>query len=324
MQTVIGNQLATAIDHLQQQQLVAIPTETVYGLAANALNEAAVIQIFEAKKRPRFNPLIVHVPTIQSISTYAHLQPLAEKLAHAFMPGPFTLLLHKTNVVPSLVTAGSNKVAIRIPQHPLTLELLQQLPFPLAAPSANVFGYVSPTTAQHVYKGMQGIIPYILDGGACTVGVESTIVEVTNEHTVIVHRVGGIAVEAIAAVAGVPVILASEQQEATAPNTPGQLKSHYATTTPLMVGNVASLIAQYPNQNIAVLGFNTLYPQLPEQNQYLLSPEGSLNQAAQRLFDTMRLLDTAGYDLIIAENFPNEGLGRAINDRLHRAQVQYK
>jgi L-threonylcarbamoyladenylate synthase len=321
MQTIIGTDVQAAASILQQGQLVAIPTETVYGLAANALDEKAVVKIFDAKNRPRFNPLIMHVGTISAIAQYAIMSDLALTFANAFMPGAFTLLLPKLPIVPDLVTAGSPKVAVRIPDHTLTLQLLQQLPFPLAAPSANVFGYVSPTTAQHVYDGLSGRIPYILDGGACTVGVESTIVEVV-ENAVLVHRIGGVSIEAIEAVIGKKVqLLATTTNQ---PVTSGQLKSHYATTTPLIRGDVNALLAEFADKKVAIIGFHTYYEGIANENQYLLSTNGSLAEAAQHLFNIMRQLDGKGYDVIIAEIFPDEGLGKAINDRLERAQVLHK
>ncbi|MDI9365184.1 MAG: L-threonylcarbamoyladenylate synthase [Flavobacterium sp.] len=320
MQTIIGADVQAAASILQQGQLVAIPTETVYGLAANALDEKAVVQIFEAKNRPRFNPLIIHVGSIAAIAQYAILSNLAQTLANALMPGAFTLLLPKLPIVPDLVTAGSPKVAVRMPNHALTLQLLQQLPFPLAAPSANVFGYVSPTTAQHVYDGLSGRISYILDGGACTVGVESTIVEVIHD-AVVVHRVGGVSIEAIEAVIGTKVQLPAATHR---PLTPGQLKSHYATTTPLIRGNVSALLDAFADKKVAIIGLNTYYDGLPKAQQYLLSANGSLAEAAQHLFKVMRLLDAKDYDVIIAEIFTDEGLGKAINDRLERAQVLHK
>jgi L-threonylcarbamoyladenylate synthase len=321
MQTIIGTDVQAAASILQQGQLVAIPTETVYGLAANTLDEKAVVQIFEAKNRPRFNPLIIHVGSIAAIAQYAVMSDLALTLANALMPGAFTLLLPKLSIVPDLVTAGSPKVAVRMPDHALTLQLLQQLPFPLAAPSANVFGYVSPTTAQHVYDGLSGRIPYILDGGACTVGVESTIVEVIDD-AVLVHRVGGISIEAIEAVIGKKVQLPATTTHQ--PLTPGQLKSHYATTTPLIRGDVNALLTEFADKKIAIIGLNTYYEGIANENQYLLSTNGSLVEAAQHLFNVMRQLDGKGYDVIIAEIFPDEGLGKAINDRLERAQVLHK
>ncbi len=318
--TQIGINIDKVIELLNANEVVAIPTETVYGLAANALNTDAVAKIFEAKKRPYFNPLIIHLPNIEAINQYAYIDETSLALTKHFMPGPFTLLLPKKDIVPDLVTAGSHKVAIRIPNHSLTQQLLQQIDFPLAAPSANVFGYVSPVTAKHVWQGLQGKIPYILDGGHCNVGLESTIVEVDGDN-IILHRAGGLAIEAIESITDKKVIQPIHKNT---PQTSGQLKSHYATSTPLVQGNVANLIQQYTSKKTAIISFNKVYDNVDEQHQFVLSVNSSLNEAAQNLFTTMRVLDEMDYDIILAEIFPNEGLGIAINDRLKRAQASEK
>lgn len=318
--TQIGTDIDKAIKILTANELVAIPTETVYGLAANALNTGAVAKIFEAKNRPFFNPLIIHLNSINKINDYAFLDELSLKLATHFMPGAFTLLLNKKNNIPDIVTAGSPKVAVRIPNHTITNQLLSQLNFPLAAPSANVFGYVSPVAANHVLQGLQGKIQYILDGGSCSVGLESTIVEVEN-NDIILHRVGGVSIEAIEAVAG-KKMMASKNTNT--PQTAGQLKSHYATSTPLLQGNVEELISQFANKKVAIISFQKTYFTIDTKHQYILSKNGNLVEAAQNLFTTMRNVDEMNYDIIIAEIFPANGLGVAINDRLQRAQITEK
>jgi len=320
LQTEIGKDINQAAAILKAGGLVAIPTETVYGLAGNALDEKAVSAIFEAKNRPTFNPLIIHVPNIESIYQYAMLSDSAKQLAEAFMPGPFTLLLPKKNSIPDLVTAGSDKVAVRIPNQPLTQQLLQQLNFPLAAPSANPFGYVSPTTAQHVWDGLHGKIDYILDGGKCDVGVESTIVEVT-EAEIILHRSGGVSVEAIEALMKQKVTLANNHKK---PSTPGQLKSHYATHTPLYRGDIQQLMQEFTAQKKAIISFNTAYQTDDNTTVFVLASDGSLTTAAAHLFAVMRTIDEGNFDVILTEIFPNEGIGRAINDRLERAMFEMK
>jgi L-threonylcarbamoyladenylate synthase len=320
MQTMIGVDIETAATYLRKEELVAIPTETVYGLAGNALSETAVIRIYEAKNRPRFNPLILHVPDLASIEKYAVVDPVSRQLAEAFMPGPFTLLLPKKEIVPEMVTAGSDKVAIRIPDHALTRTLLRTVGFPLAAPSANPFGYVSPTTAEHVLQGLNGKIPYILDGGPSQVGVESSIAEVSGNE-VILHRAGGVTAEMIRSVTGMPVV---ENTHSTSPSTPGQLKSHYATHIPLYKGNMRELIEQFKDQKMAVISFTRSYPVSAGSSLFVLSPAGDINEAARQLFDTMRRIDSMDIDVILAEDFPDQGIGRAINDRLNRAQVVFK
>ena len=318
--TEIGTDINKAIHWLNSNETVAIPTETVYGLAANALNTNAVAKIFQAKNRPHFNPLIIHLPSVESISNYAIVDELSYKLAKELMPGAFTLLLPKKNNVPDMVTAGSNKVAVRVPNHTRAMELLSKINFPLAAPSANQFGYVSPVSAEHVYNGLQGKIPYILDGGNCNVGLESTIVEVLNED-VVLHRVGGVSIEKIEAVIGKKTIQPFLQNT---PQTSGQLKSHYATKTPLLQGNVNELIQKFLNKRIAIISFSTIYQNVDIQHQYLLSSSNNCLEAAQNLFTIMRNLDEKKYDIIIAEIFPNKDLGIAINDRLQKAQFVNK
>lgn len=319
MQTIIGTDITRAAALLREDELVAIPTETVYGLAGNALHETAVVKIYEAKNRPRFNPLILHLADALQIERYALLDAIGSKLAGAFMPGPFTLLLPKKSNVPDLVTAGSDKVAIRVPDHALTRSLLALLDFPLAAPSANPFGYVSPTTAEHVMQGLGGKIPYILNGGSSQVGVESSIAEV-QEDTILLHRMGGVSAEMLTAATGLPVIIHNSSH---APSTPGQLKSHYATGTPLYKGNLTELIQKFAGKKIAIISFKDVYT-VPDARVFTLSPSGNLGEAAQKLFATMRNIDQMNVELILAEDFPDTGIGRAINDRLNRAQAIFK
>ena len=314
MKTVVGKDIYFAIQLLQSGELVAIPTETVYGLASNALDPIAVAKIFEAKNRPTFNPLIIHLPNLEAVKPYVtELPELALTLANAFSPGPISFLLPKSSIVPDIVTAGSEFVVVRIPNHPLTLELLNNLDFPLAAPSANPFGYVSPVNAKHVMEGLFGKIPYILDGGSCSVGLESTIVGFDQDN-IIIHRLGGISVEDIYNCTGKMPILSLLHQQ---PHTPGQLKSHYATKIPLYVGNVEENLERFKTSTIAVISFKHTYKH--EGLSYVLSPSGILAEAAAHLFNVMRTIDNTNAEVILAEVFPDEGLGKAINDRLERA-----
>ncbi len=317
MVTETGNHIETAAEWLNKGEVVAIPTETVYGLAGNALNETAVLKIFKAKNRPHFNPLIIHLPHWNSLSRYVKYIPeAAHKIAEAFSPGPVTFLFEKTNLIPDLVTAGHSKVAVRIPNHPLTLQLLSLLDFPLAAPSANRFGYVSPTTALHVHAGLNGMIPFILDGGPCKVGLESTIVDFEGEE-VIIRRKGGIPAEAISRITGRPAVLRTHAQDH--PVAPGQLKSHYATRTPLYTGDPQILAGQFAHNKLVIIGFgeNALPPAFRYFN---LSPAGNTDEAARNLFSVMREADSCGGDVILAPVLPETGLGAAVNDRLKRAE----
>ncbi|HWB64636.1 MAG TPA: L-threonylcarbamoyladenylate synthase [Chitinophagales bacterium] len=320
--TIIGKDKLIAKDFLEKGELAAIPTETVYGLAGNALNEDTVLKIFTAKNRPHFDPLIVHTHSIEEIEKYVQAVPAkALKLMEAFMPGPLTVLLPKKTNIPDLVTSGLDEVAIRIPQHPLTLELLKSLPFPLAAPSANPFGYISPTTAQHVYDQLQGKIPYILDGGPCHIGLESTIIGFEKDN-VVVYRLGGLPVEQIENLVG-PVVVAP--QKSANPHAPGMLPSHYAPKKKLIFGNTKALqddSTDWPGGNKkGIIAFDTPVEGVSADNQVILSPTGNLNEAAKNLFAAMRRLDASDVDVIYAVEFPSTGLGRAINDRLKRASA---
>ena len=314
--TTIGTDISRAVEFLIQGQLVAIPTETVYGLAGNATNGEAVAKIFEAKQRPRFNPLIMHLQSLDAAAPFVtDLPDPLRKIAAAFSPGPVSFLLPRTALVPDIITHGSDKVVIRIPAHPMALELLRALPFPLAAPSANPFGYVSPVTAQHVYDGLHGKIPYILDGGTCKVGVESTIIGM-KEDELVIYRVGGLSAEEIEQVTGMRARYSLLHKQ---PAAPGQLRSHYAPHKSVIIGDPAQLIYDYVGKKIAVISFTHAYA-----NAYLnrtLSVKGDLAEAAANLFSVLRELDQSDADLIIAETFPKEGLGIAINDRLFRASA---
>ncbi|EAY24343.1 L-threonylcarbamoyladenylate synthase [Microscilla marina] len=319
MDTLIGQNLTQASILLTQGKLVAIPTETVYGLAANAFDKKAVTRIFEAKNRPTFDPLIVHTHSIEQVQQFTkNIPEKAKKLAKQFWPGSLTILLEKNDLIPDLVTAGLSTVAVRIPNHPLTLELLKQLDFPLAAPSANPFGYISPTTAGHVEAQLKNKVSYIIDGGPCQVGIESTIVEVKNNQTTI-YRLGGISVENIEAATGK---VEEVRHSSSNPKASGMLKSHYAPQKKMIIGDIAALLPQYPCDKVGILSFRKTYEQVPKNQQVVLSAEGELAKAAQGLFAGMRYLDNQPVEIILAELMPEKGLGRAINDRIRRAATE--
>lgn len=311
----IGKDILKAKALLEQGRLVAIPTETVYGLAANALDSKAVAKIFSAKKRPHFDPLIVHVSSAEGVDRYAQNIPhKAKLLISEFWPGPLTLLLDKKEIVPDLVTSGLDRVGLRCPNHSLTHELLKSISFPLAAPSANPFGYISPTEPQHVQDQLGGEVDYILDGGTCAVGVESTIVGFENGRPVI-YRVGGLGVEDVEAMVG----KAEVKLSSSSPQAPGQLISHYAPRKPLLLGNIDELLMAHQQKKIAVLSFSESFNSKNILKQIRLSPTGNIEEAAQNLFRALRQLDQSEAELIIAEEVPHIGLGLAINDRLKRA-----
>lgn len=314
----IGKNLTRAKELLDQGDLVAIPTETVYGLAGNALDSTAVVKIFQTKNRPQFDPLIVHVANMaQAKSLVESFPPKAEKLALKFWPGPLTLLLKKKNIIPDLVTSGMDTVGIRCPDHSLTQSLLQSLSFPLAAPSANPFGYVSPTRPDHVNDQLGDQIKYILDGGECRVGLESTIAGFENER-VVIYRLGGLRIEDIESEIGkVEVQLNSSSN----PKAPGQLKSHYAPLKKVKIGNLPELINQNAHLKPGLLTFQKKIGHVDPKNQIVLSESGNIEEAAQNFFAALRELDKKEIDVILAELLPENGLGKAINDRLRRASA---
>jgi len=311
----IGTDIALAADFLRQNKCVAIPTETVYGLAANALQDAAVAKIFAIKKRPAFDPLIVHIADISQIHEFVTSVPLqAMELAKRFWPGPLTLLLPKKEIVPDITTSGLSSVGVRIPAHPMTLQLLQQLPFPLAAPSANPFGYISPTSAQHVAAQLGDEIDYLLDGGDCAVGLESTIIDFTGFEP-IVRRWGGITAEMLQPIMG---DIAADDLSTSHPQAPGMLLSHYAPRKPLYIGNIRELLNSIEGE-ASVLSYKDAFP---GHRNIRLSDTGDLREAARNLFSAMRELDADDTRAIVAEWVPDTGLGRAINDRLRRAAAK--
>jgi L-threonylcarbamoyladenylate synthase len=311
----IGTELDEAVRRLRAGELVAIPTETVYGLAANALDARACLRIFEAKRRPAFDPLIVHVRSPEHAREFARELPAdAERLMRAFWPGPLTLVLPKRELVPDIVTSGLDTVALRAPAHPLTAQLLARLEFPLAAPSANLFGRMSPTRAEDVVEQLGDELEYVLDGGPCAVGVESTILG-WEEGRCVLYRPGGTPLELIEPLIG-PVRVASlhsEHAPRVAAAAPGMLAAHYAPRTPLVIEASAGhpLVA-----GEALLAFRHARPAHACE---VLSATGDLREAASRLFAALRRLDRSGAVRIVAELAPERGLGRAINDRLRRA-----
>ena len=314
--SIISKDIQKAVQLLTEEQLVAIPTETVYGLAGNIFSEKAIKSIFSTKQRPFFNPLIVHIPSIKSLNgLVTHVPEKAKLLAAAFWPGSMTLVLKKSSTIPDIVTAGKGTVAVRVPDHPVTLELLRKLPFPLAAPSANPFGSISPTKPAHVENYFRNSIKMVLDGGSCANGIESTIIGFENEEPVI-YRLGALALEEIEAVVG-KISIKNKKEEK--PDAPGMLARHYAPkTNTFLVDDVAAEIEKNTGKKMGVLVFKS---SLNNENitEIILSKNGSLQEAASRLYSAMHDLDSKNLDLIIAERFSEFGLGKSINDRLQRA-----
>jgi L-threonylcarbamoyladenylate synthase len=311
---MIGTDIKTAKHWLEHSETVGIPTETVYGLAGNAFDNDAVLRIFTAKNRPQFDPLIVHTHSIAEVENFVtdFSKPL-RALAEAFWPGPLTLLLPKKPQISDLVTAGLARVGVRIPNHNLTLSLLKSLSFPLAAPSANPFGYISPTCAAHVEAQLGEKTPYILDGGSCGVGIESTIVGIENNE-IVVYRLGGLSVETMASVVGTAIKIRT--QSSSNPQAPGMLLSHYAPRKRLIIIDKSQKTLP---QNIGFLGFKNAHSAVPVHLQRILSLTGDTHEAAKNLFAHLRQLDDLPVTEIYTELLPETNLGRAINDRLRRA-----
>lgn len=311
--------IAKAVTLLNNESLVAIPTETVYGLGGNIYSDTSIKKIFELKKRPLYNPLIVHIKSYNELDKVASFIPEKAKiLAEAFWPGPLTLVLKKQKNISDLITAGKDTVAVRVPNHPLTLALLQELDFPLAAPSANPFGSISPTTAAHVASYFNANQLFVLDGGACAKGIESTIVGFEEEQPVL-YRAGATSIAAIEALVGALKIVTKDD---VAPVAPGMLTKHYAPSTPtIFSSDVATSLLQHNNKRIGVLSFCQFYNDSKIVHQEVLSRIGSLDEAASQLYAAMHELDSKKLDLLIVEQFPNEGIGVAINDKLKRASV---
>ena len=320
MKTIIGSEINTAAELLQKGEIIAIPTETVYGLAANALDADAVLKIYETKGRPLFNPLILHVSSANEFEKYAkNIPQLVYILAEKFCPGPITFVLPKKDIIPDIVTSGGDSVGLRVPEHLLTLELLSNLPFPLAAPSANSYGYISPVTAAHVYEQLNEKIPYILDGGTSSVGLESTVVSVS-ENSIDVLRLGGISIESLKTVCE-KIKISNLPVSKNHPSSPGQSKSHYAPRTKLYAGNMKGMLRRFANNRKALLSFSEKHEGENIIAEEILSASCDLHEAARNLFTAMRKLDACGADVILAERLPAEGLGLAINDRLDRASA---
>ncbi|MEM1108989.1 MAG: L-threonylcarbamoyladenylate synthase [Planctomycetota bacterium] len=315
---------------IREGGLVAMPTETVYGLGANALDAEAVARVFAAKARPSFDPLIVHVADMESAWALADLdavpaasRPLVRVLADVFWPGPLTMVLPKRGVIPGVVTSGLKTVGLRVPAHPVALALIEAADRPIAAPSANVFGGISPTRAEHVTVPCDAV----LDGGPCSTGMESTVVGFdpgASESGVVVLRLGGTSTEAIEQVVGGAVAVAKPGEKIASP---GMLERHYAPRTPLRIVERSNYQAiDIKGQKIGRLSLRgeAIDGALEFTAHEVLDPQGDLTAAAARLFEAMHRLDDTGLDLIVAELVADVGLGRAINDRLRRAAVQGK
>ena len=317
MKTQVSTDRNSAVELLRQGEAVALPTETVYGLAADALNPIAVAKIFEAKGRPRFDPLIIHLPDPGWLEKVADPlkqdRQLVSSLAEKFWPGPFTMVLPKRDIIPEIVTAGLETVAVRISAHPIFSEIVSAFGEPLSAPSANRFGRISPTTAKHVLDELNGHIPLIIDAGPTTHGIESTIVAVHDSKIDILRR-GPITSEQLSKFGEVGIATVREKI-----SVPGQLPSHYAPKTPLRIVDNLKSFTPMTNERCALLAWTPIKNDERFVAIRNLSRQQHLREAAANLFRYLRELDALDVDLIVAERVPGEGLGAAILDRLQRA-----
>ncbi|MDR1890806.1 MAG: threonylcarbamoyl-AMP synthase [Puniceicoccales bacterium] len=323
-----------ASQELKGGGVVVLPTETVYGLAANALDAEAVKKIFAIKGRPLNDPLILHVLDISWLERYTHVEkflPRIEKITETFWPGPITIILPKKEIIPDIVTAGFSTVAVRCPDHPTFRAVLKASNLPLAAPSANPFGYVSPTRIGQVKATLGDKVKIMLDGGECSVGLESTILDITCP-TPRILRPGAITADAISKVLEEDVVDYDVQIVSQNPNAPGQLKQHYCTNTRLVLfehghrefsqyfaKKKAIVFMQRPNNPDEI----AKKLQLPAEDIFWLSYDGNLDVVARNLFSTLQYLDSAQYDTILCERPPREGIGIAIDDRLLRAAAKF-
>jgi L-threonylcarbamoyladenylate synthase len=317
VKTEISTDRTAAVELLREGEIVALPTETVYGLAADALNPIAVAKIFEAKERPRFDPLIVHLPDRDWLEKVVALpvqdRQLILDLADTFWPGPFTMVLPKREMVPEIVTAGLDTVGVRLSVHRVFSEIIRALRKPLAAPSANRFGRVSPTTAQHVLDELKERIPLIIDGGPTAHGIESTIVAICAGGIRILRR-GPITEEQLSEFGKIDNVASSEKVSA-----PGQLPTHYAPKTQLRLIEDVNSFSPDKNQRVGLLAWNPIESEKNFAVVRYLSERQDLREAAENLFRYLRELDVPNVDLIVAEQVPDRGLGAAIMDRLRRA-----
>lgn len=315
--TVTGKDIFVAGSWLKKDELVAIPTETVYGLAANACSESAIQKVFATKQRPSYNPLIVHVHKVEMISQFVKSFPdIAKAMMMEFSPGPLTILLPTNGILPSIVNNGKELIAFRIPDHSMTLELLASLDFPLVAPSANVYTTVSPTDPQHVLKNFNGKIPYILDGGPCNVGIESTVVGFDENDRPVIYRHGALTKEEIRSFAGYATVFNKEGDH----SSPGLSKLHYSPKTKLvLIDDLQSLPGGINPEKTGLISFLAQHPIIPWSNTFILSPNGDIKEAARNLYKALHNLDDLSFELILAERMPENELGVTINDRLIRA-----
>ncbi len=308
-----GKNIDYAAKVLNDDGIVVIPTETVYGLAGNALKINAVEKIFSIKNRPKNDPLICHTDSLDKIKKYVNDVP--EKvyaLAEKFWPGPMTIIFEKKNIIPNLTTSNLNTVAFRIPNKTITLKLLENLNYPVAAPSANIFGYISPTKTEHVHKNFSRGIDYILEGGNCKLGIESTIIGF-KENKIIVYRLGSLVLNDLKKIGNIEILNKNK-------NYPGSFKNHYSPRKKLYLGDIKNLCEIHQDKKIGILCFDKKYEYVKYENQIILSDKSSMDEASKNLYSSLYKLDKMkNIDIIISSLMPNNLIGRTINDRLTKS-----
>ena len=308
--------IAEAVSLLERGEIVAFPTETVYGLGAVAYNPIAVAKIFEVKRRPHFDPLIVHLDGADRLDEYVeNIPPQAEGLIKAFWPGPLTMIFRKRPVIPDIVTAGLPTVGIRVPSHPVALDLIATLKKPIAAPSANQFGYMSPTRVHHVARSFAERVPLVLDGGRARHGIESTIVSF-RDNGVIVHRHGAVTIEELSE----HVRVVEREKPSAVCEAPGEMPYHYSPMKPLSLVNGPGDIRE---RNSSYLAFREPAEPVAAKHVSVLSAAGDLREAASNFFSFLIELDRDDIDIIYAERVPENGIGRAIMERLKKASKRH-
>ena len=314
---MITNDLNQVKAALVNDDIIALPTETVYGLAANIYSRSAIEKVYKLKMRPANNPLIVHISKPSILNEVAkNIPSKALELANVFWPGPLTLILEKNDQIPDRITAGKKTVAVRIPNHPIALKLLNSLNFPLAAPSANPSGSISPTSAEHVSLYFKKELNFILDGGSCLHGLESTIIGFENNNPIL-YRLGAITIEKIEEIIG-PIKV--KNQNDSDPSSPGMLSKHYSPKTQIqIIKNICDAVKHNKTKKIGVLSLEKKSRLDSQIYQEVLSPSGNIEEAAKNFYAALHRLDHMNLDLIVTSFFPDKGIGKTINDRLKRA-----
>lgn len=315
----IGTNIDIAASSLKKDNIVVIPTETVYGLGVNALSKKAVKKIFKLKNRPINDPLICHTDSLEKISKFVKYIPKKAKiLGSKYWPGPLTIIFDKKNIIPDITTSNLKTVGFRIPNNKITIKLLEKLEFPIAAPSANMFSYISPTNTNHVIQNFKSGIDYIIEDGNCSLGIESTIIGFKKNKSII-YRLGSLTIEEIEKTIG-----KVEYKESNDISMPGSFKKHYSPNKKLYIGDINNIINSFNNKKIGVLCFDKKNKKIDRRLQIVLSKSSSLKEASKKLYSSLYLLDKMDIDIIVTSLLPNNKLGKSVNDRIIKSGKIYE